>query len=170
MYSNEEIPTLLKNKKEIIGIEIGVERGGSAFNLLENSDVKILYLIEPYLPYTDLEGEHVCDEHCQKNNKKICLDTLKNFTNFQLIEKSSDEAFNFFEDESLDYIFIDGLHTYEQCYKDMENYYPKLKKGGLFYGHDFTYVSKVREAVENFSKKVNKEIENCKNDVWYWIK
>ena len=169
-YSNLEIPLLLKDLKNLTCLEIGVERGGSAYNILKNCDVKMMYLLDPYLPYTDLNDNHICDLECQKNNKFICNELLKEFSNFKLIEKTSDEYKSFFEDETFDYIFIDGLHTYDQCIKDLENYYPKLKPGGLFSGHDYSYIEDVNKAVNEFSKKNGKKVLNCKNDVWYWYK
>jgi len=42
-----------------------------------------------------------------------------------------------FEDDSLDWIYIDALHTYEACLGDMKAWYPKLRPGGLFSGDDY---------------------------------
>jgi hypothetical protein len=168
--TNQDFVLLVKDKINLVGVEIGVERGGGAHNLLSMCDIKMLYLIDPYLPYTDIDGTHVCDADCQQNNKNICVGRLRDFNNFTLIEKTSDDAVNGFEDESLDFVFIDGLHTYDQCKKDMENFYPKLKFGGIFSGHDYRHVTGVRNAVDEFSEKVNKSVAVSDKDVWHWIK
>jgi len=42
-----------------------------------------------------------------------------------------------FEDESIDFIFIDANHTYEFVKKDIAAYLPKMKKGGIMAGHDY---------------------------------
>ncbi len=169
-FSNQDLVYLLKDRKNLIGVEIGVERGNSAFHFLSNCNIELLYLIDPYESYIDSDTNHVCDEFCQKQNKETCLNLLKNFTNFKLIEKKSDDAVNQFDDNSLDFIFIDGLHSYEQCLKDIKNYYPKLKQGGLFSGHDFSYAIGCNKAVLEFSNIQNKNVLTCKNDVWYWFK
>jgi predicted O-methyltransferase YrrM len=168
--SGKGIVDKLKDKKELIGIEIGVERGENSHYLLSKLDIKKIYLIEPYLPYTDLNGDHVCDTARQLENKNRCLDTLSIFSNYELLELTSDDTINNFKDESIDFIFIDGLHTYEQCKKDINNYYSKIKPGGFFSGHDYTYCDGVNRAVNEFSSQVNKEVLTCDNDVWYWIK
>ena len=169
-FSNEGLPEIIKEKKDIVGLEIGVERGYSALHLLKSCSVKKIYIIDPYLPYYDSGSNHVCDEVCQEKNKSICLEVLSEFDNFELIEKKSEDVVDLFEDESFDYIFIDGLHTYEQCSKDINNYYSKLKVGGIFSGHDYIYCDGVNKAVNEFAEKNNKTISNCKNDVWYWEK
>jgi hypothetical protein len=83
---------------------------------------------------------------------------------------TSDDAVSKFEDESLDFIFVDGLHTYDQVLLDCRNYYPKLKKNGLFCGHDYGTIEEVRRAVDEFAKEVNKEIQFMRQDNWTWIK
>ena len=71
----------------------------------------------------------------------------------------------------MDFIFIDGLHTHDQVKKDLENFYPKLKKDGLFSGHDFFNIQEVREAVREFAIRKNlKTIQSTDFDVWYWWK
>jgi predicted O-methyltransferase YrrM len=82
----------------------------------------------------------------------------------------SDNMVNHFEDDSLDFIFIDGLHTYEQVKIDCENYFSKVKSGGVFAGHDYNVIEGVNRAVNEFAAKHGAEVQTCPNDVWYWIK
>jgi predicted O-methyltransferase YrrM len=42
-----------------------------------------------------------------------------------------------FEDESIDFCFIDANHTYDFVKKDILAYSPKMKKGGIIAGHDY---------------------------------
>lgn len=52
------------------------------------------------------------------------------------LKGSSTEVVSLFRDQSLDIIFIDGDHTFEGALADMRNWWPKLKQGGIFLGHD----------------------------------
>lgn len=41
------------------------------------------------------------------------------------------------EDGSVDFVFIDGDHSYEGCLRDIDAWLPKVRKGGLICGHDY---------------------------------
>jgi Methyltransferase domain len=45
-------------------------------------------------------------------------------------------AAELFEDGSLDAVFVDGLHEHEPCLADIDAYLPKIRSGGLMFGHD----------------------------------
>jgi len=67
-----------------------------------------------------------------------------------------------YEDNSLDFIFIDAAHDYESVKKDINAWFPKLKKGGIIAGHDYTWCEDVRKAVnEFFEGKSIYENEGC---------
>ena len=64
------------------------------------------------------------------------------------------EAANNFEDETLDFVFIDAGHDYDEIIKDIDAWLPKVKKTGIISGHDYhnTHCG-VKQAVdEKFSK------------------
>jgi predicted O-methyltransferase YrrM len=52
------------------------------------------------------------------------------------IQNYSWEAAKSFNDESCFFVFIDAGHSYESVKKDLVAWYPKVKKGGIFAGHD----------------------------------
>lgn len=56
-FSKINRPSLrtLENNKDLIGVEIGTDAGLNALNILENLDIKKLYLVDPYTMYRDLK-------------------------------------------------------------------------------------------------------------------
>jgi hypothetical protein len=66
------------------------------------------------------------------------------------IRMESLKAVDLYEDESLDMVFLDASHKYEDIKNDMIAWYPKVKKGGIFSGHDYPSWTQVVRAVEEF--------------------
>ena len=116
--------------KSINCIEIGTHRGESAeFLLKTNPNIEKIYCIDPY------EKEFIIDGKSASIHFKKAKKRLSKF-NAKFILKTSDDAVKLFSKNSIDYIYIDGLHTYEQVKKDIENYFLILKKGGIMSGND----------------------------------
>ena len=65
-----------------------------------------------------------------KNTEKV-----KNYIN--PIKKYSYDAVNDYDDESIDFLFIDAAHDYESVKKDLNDWYSKVKKNGIIGGHDY---------------------------------
>jgi predicted O-methyltransferase YrrM len=62
-------------------------------------------------------------------------------------ERSLDAAPRY-EDASLDFVMIDGDHSYEACLADIDAWLPKVKKGGVIAGDDYNW-SGVKRAVRD---------------------
>jgi len=61
---------------------------------------------------------------------------------------TSDRAAELVGDASLDLVFIDGDHSYEQTLRDIRNWLPKVRPGGILCGHDCEVrVTKENQAV-----------------------
>ena len=82
------------------------------------------------------------------------------------IRMTSLDAVNLYDIRSLDFIFIDASHEYEDVKKDIISWYPKLKLGGIIAGHDYTSFDGVKNAVDEviINKNLNIRLENS-----YWI-
>lgn len=53
------------------------------------------------------------------------------------IMKKSGDAVYMFADASLDFVYIDACHDYENVKNDISLYLPKIKNGGIIAGHDY---------------------------------
>lgn len=118
---------------------------------------------------TENENSPLQEEAAKSN---IAEQFLRNVTSFGIAENVSvhvnttEAASKEFQDESLDLVFIDADHSYEAVKKDMDNWWPKLKKGGIMAGHDYApyaYEGVVRAVNERFGSLVSDE-----SDVW-WV-
>ena len=66
------------------------------------------------------------------------------------IQMESASAATIFKDEYFDFIFLDAAHLYEDVRLDLNMWFPKLKKGGMFAGHDYYQGTEVKRAVDEF--------------------
>lgn len=71
-----------------------------------------------------------------------------------LHQMTSDEAVNLYQDGSIDFLLIDGDHTYEAVKQDIINYIPKMRSGGLIAGDD-AYHSDIARAVHDAAGHLN---------------
>jgi len=149
----------LQDKKGLIGVEIGTDRGLNALNILENLDIKKLYLIDPYTIYRNLTniGCNITEEQCIEIEKEA-HDRLEKYKDKivwikDLSENVADKIPN-----DLDFVYIDGNHRYEYTKSDLELYYPKVKDGGLVGCHDYDYsdtAKAINEFFENLGIRLN---------------
>ena len=61
----------------------------------------------------------------------------KCYSNFAtMLRMKFDDAVQYFKDESIDILHIDGLHTYDAVKHDFYTWLPKVKPGGIILFHD----------------------------------
>jgi hypothetical protein len=80
------------------------------------------------------------------------------------------EAVKLYEDNSLDFVFIDASHQYEDVKNDINAWYPKVKAGGILAGHDYPTWSEVLRAVTEFTEEYNYELQLKGEEICWSIK
>ncbi len=160
---------LLGLEESLIGVEIGVLQGAHAIKMIKNLDIETLHLVDPFKAYyADESNRHVKQDEMD-SYKKIAKETLMEHENKVVWHyKYSVDAAKDFEDNSLDFVYIDGDHLYEMVKKDILSWLPKLKKGKLMIGHDYDLPA-VKRAVDEFCKK-NKIKLHGESWGWYFKK
>lgn len=148
--------------KPLTGAEIGVAAGANSELMLRILNLKKLYLIDPYQPYTDWGNRFLTTYASSYVEAKNRLAKYEDKTVFLL--KTSMEALNFVPN-SLDFVYIDGNHSYEYVRNDIVYYYQKVVKGGVLGGHDYA-VTDVEKAVTEFAKEHNLLVHRQLRDWW----
>lgn len=159
-YPRPTIREAMKLGDNLIGVEIGTDEGINAREILETGKIKMLYLIDPYMPYNEPSFNKNNYEPTKQLYKAELL--LKKFENKKFIIFESDEAKQFIPD-NLDFVYIDGNHNYEFVKQDILNYLPKVKKGGVIGGHNIDRVGVIKAILEIFP---NNKINLLENDWW----
>ena len=146
--------------------EIGAYKGENALNMFESLNIKRAYLIDPYEVYEGYEKDP-SSKNVNKNFKSANKRLRKYKDRVTFIKKYSSNAFNDIPNE-LDFIYIDGNHDYEYMKEDIENYWNKLKEGGVLAGHDISFPGVSKAFCEFVSK--NKLEPNIQGMDWWVIK
>jgi predicted O-methyltransferase YrrM len=144
-------PKLYKKMIEIFDnahfVEVGNWKGGSVV----------------YMGVEILNSKKNIKIDCVDNMSPIIFEELKKnieplnqiITTYNM---SSIDGSYMYEDESLDFVFIDASHEYVDVKADLIHWYPKVKNGGVFAGHDYPAYTGVKTAVDEFF--YNKKIYN----------
>ena len=149
-------------------MEVGVHRGLYSKLLLDNWLGYKLYLVDAwrYFPSDTVSVDNP-DHNVQLSN---IIDTFKNvyphFGKATMIRELSVDASMIFPDNFFDFVYIDAAHDVENVKKDLNAWYPKVKKGGIFAGHDYfdgyvhIQIDGIEEYKENKVKSVVDEFFN----------
>jgi hypothetical protein len=129
-----------REKKDLIGIEIGVAGGEHSLSLIKTLDIKKLYCIDPYSLYDAYEeGKNhfgVDQAPIDETEKHAHLLLSEYQEKIVWIKKLSSQALVDI-DEPVDFVYIDGNHAENFVEEDIELYFSILKNGGVLGGHDF---------------------------------
>lgn len=167
---NQFVNDFLVGKSNLIGIEIGSYRGESTEIFLKSNAFQKLYCIDPWEPGYDIKDLAASKEIILA--EKEFDEKFKNNDIIIKIKQKSSNAFTLFENESIDFIYIDGNHQYEFVKNDLNNFFCKIKNNGIISGHDYHIKCDgwlgVKKAVDEFFKKEPLKIyEDCS---WVFIK
>lgn len=124
----------IKPTQNMTMIEIGSYAGEST-EIFANH-FKNIIAIDPFI--NDYDKNDLTCQYMELNKVyDVFIELINKHSNITHIKKTSDEAILELKNTQVDFIYIDGLHTYEQVKKDIANYLPLIKKGGFIAGHDY---------------------------------
>ena len=139
--------------RDKVGVEVGVERGKYSRVIMEAGASK-LYAVDLWKNY-DGYREHVDDGFYES----IFMDAQENLKKFnvEFIRKESLAAAMDFEDESLDFLYLDSNHQFEFVLHDLFAWVPKIRKNGVVSGHDYKKTKDfgVIEALSKYQEQTN---------------
>jgi glycosyltransferase involved in cell wall biosynthesis len=149
-------------KKQKIIIEVGSWKGRSTHALLSGCKDGMVYAVDTWKGSEDIRDDTSWMAEREDVFKVFQFNT-RGFDNLKIVRKKSVEAAKDFENGMADMIFIDAGHDYKSVKEDIEAWLPKLKKGGLFCGHDYivSWMSVIEAVDEKFGKP-----DNIADTIW----
>ena len=171
----DELLVLFKELGFCNGCEVGVYRGAYSRLMLDTIPNLNLFCVDCWKPV----GRR--NERRQKRYYAVTRSKLRPYRNqIHFVKKWSMDAVKDFEDESLDYVYIDANHNFDFVMQDIIEWSKKVRRGGIVSGHDFHRdKGKVILAVRTYTKAhrikpwfvLGDEVEGRKSkNSWFWVK
>ncbi len=148
---------IIHEKKPNVYVEVGVF-GGSSFlpatAALAYQKKGVAYAIDPWDNKACIEGETELNaDWWSKVDLKMIMSSFIDLmhTNnldpyYSILRMTSERSVQVFKNNSIDVIHIDGNHSEQSALFDVQNWLPKVKKGGVIIFDDVNWQS-TREAV-----------------------
>lgn len=158
------------------GVEVGVQEGVFSKTILENWDCETLYLVDPWEEHEEYKNDvgAVSQTEHNKNLEATLANVQDHKDRAEIIRDYSVNASEEFEDDSLDFVYLDARHDKEGIREDIEVWWPKMAKGGILAGHDYTDLKwnsnhiEVKSVVDEFFPEVNYTLDGPYPS--WWIK
>ena len=151
-------PEALGGTRHSTGVEIGVQRGLYSELILSESRLSKLILVDPWRELDD--GYRDIATVAQREHDRALAEAKRRLAPFGeragFWRTTSLQAATTTSDARMDSIYLDARHDYEAVMDDLRAWYPKLRPGGVFAGHDYVDgdlpegVFGVRSAVDDF--------------------
>jgi Methyltransferase domain len=168
----EPINRVFSDNTDLVGVEIGVCLGVTTEYFAKNIKAPNLklYAVDHYPTFVDWNGTHLSQVRQDMIKEHARTRLLPYMDKIEIVYTPSYEFVETLDDESLDFIFVDGDHSYEGASRDFKNFYPKVKSGAIFGGHDFCIQSVQKAILDVFGVSVFTKIQQLSNNAWYFIK
>jgi len=101
-----------------------------------------------------LQGKSTYPQYCENLKKFGLLDKVNTHigTSYNISQT--------FANNSLDGIFIDAAHDYDNVVLDIESWYPKLKSGAFMIGHDYPHPNDPHGGFHGLRDAVNEKVRD----------
>jgi len=152
--SRQDLAELFYELGYRIGAEIGMGTGTNAMTLKRKNPELILYCVDSWEIY---DGIHdFTDPQQMKEWQTLACHRLREYKDIHIINKLSMDTVNDFNDNSLDFVYIDANHEWPYVTQDLFYWSKKVRPGGIVSGHDYFKGQRadglchVREAVHSY--------------------
>ena len=166
------LPNLFTELGFRVGAEIGVNKGRFSkwiCHQMRRNKPK-LFLIDPYKSYTEY-SEYLDQNKMDAIYAEAQVRLAK--YNCEFVKKMSMDAVKDFNDNSLDFVYIDGNHDYQYVVNDIAEWSKKVRPGGIVSGHDYSkYMFQVVHAVDGWvaSRHIKPLFLTSKHACWFYVK
>lgn len=124
------------------GVEVAKSNFAEFSKIILSKYLGYLYLVDPWATqdFEILDDIKNLEDH--EANYLLCQQNLIDYVGrYTQVRSHSTVAASQMENESLDFVFIDGNHKYQYVKQDIASWFPKVRQGGIVSGHDYLNVN-----------------------------
>lgn len=163
-----------KGKDSLVIVELGVFDGEFSKQIMVECKPQLFFLVDKWDGDCFSADTDMLLWMTHGDMNVVYFNVLKHFqhnTNVLVVKYDSVKFFELIPANYVDIVYIDTTHAYEQTKNELNAALPKVKTGGYICGHDYFDEEKntgcigVKQAVTEFCKENNLEIEYLANDI-----
>lgn len=119
-------------------VEVGCREGRTTGFLLENLPDLNIIAIDPWAPIANADEDYK-DWDFAKIEREFWENVGEHLRRVVMHRAMSLDAVEHFTRNSLDIVFIDAAHDYDNCLRDIAAWWPLVRDGGYLCGHDYQH-------------------------------
>jgi hypothetical protein len=182
------------------GVEVGVQAGVHAAAFLKIWDGRRLNLVDMwdsrvesdassavtrekmsaqfYVDIANINGSAIRDLHRSNCEARLAADISRGRA--RIVKSESTTAAAKVKDGSLDFVYLDARHDFMGVVADIQAWWPKVKIGGVFAGHDFVdgefpegdffWLSAIREVLPGLEGRTHRTAEQNQYPSFFLLK
>lgn len=179
METREDLARYFNSLGFTFGVEVGTAGAHYTEVLCRNIPGVNLICVDPWSTYKANKRGGKQEQHDANEARFMRIAEEYGISAYKLF---STEAMREFDDDSLDFVYIDGNHDFDYVMEDIIGWTRKVRPGGIVSGHDYYHFrnSGVIEAVDFYTKIHKKKLNiigECKAERkddthpnWWFVK
>mmetsp|Transcript_34771 Transcript_34771/g.83150 ORF Transcript_34771/g.83150 Transcript_34771/m.83150 type:complete len:279 (-) Transcript_34771:82-918(-) len=137
--SRHDLGKVLEAEGLHIGAELGVQKAHYSNSLLSDWASNREYHLVDIWAKLENYNDHANKE--QSEQDRIYAEAMENVkswkSNIHVCRNFTTNCVRNYEDDYFDFIYVDARHDFKGVLQDLQLWWPKLKQGGIFAGHDY---------------------------------
>ena len=142
----DSIGCLLNNLGFTRGVEVGVQAGIFTHTVLQSwTRCERYFLVDVWAHQENYKDTANVQDSRHEELYQETLQRLQPWRNVTMVCRNwSSVCAQAFANESMDFVYIDARHDFKGVSEDLRAYWPKVRPGGIFAGHDYIHPWKVK--------------------------
>lgn len=150
----------------VIGAEVGIGLGNHATEIVQNLQLRKLYLIDHWREYT----ENGLTIKTYAGKADYVREKFAGFDCVEIVEQESLSAVKLFQDYYFDFIYIDANPSYETTMQNFNVWINKARPGGIIGGHNAKWTETIQAVRDKVAGLPEEKMVFVDGNDWWIVK